>query len=98
MSRSFRLGIFVLSTLGILSVSVFLIGRQVSRFGGTYRVRSQFDNVGGLSEGLSDPLGGTTVVKLFQPVPTWNGPCQRNVPSRRPRWRYHISLPSLVMP
>lgn len=58
MSRSFRLGIFVLSTLGILSVSVFLIGRQVSRFGGTYRVRSQFDNVGGLSEGADVRVGG----------------------------------------
>ena len=58
MSRSFRLGIFVLSTLTILSVSVFLIGRQASRFGGTYRVRSEFDNVGGLSEGADVRVGG----------------------------------------
>jgi phospholipid/cholesterol/gamma-HCH transport system substrate-binding protein len=58
MSRSFRLGLFMLTTLAILAVCVFLVGRQESEFGSNYRVRSDFDNVAGLSEGADVRVGG----------------------------------------
>ena len=58
MSQSFRLGLFVLATLIILSTSVFLIGRQESKFGSSYRVRSEFANVAGLNEGADVRVGG----------------------------------------
>jgi hypothetical protein len=32
MSRSFRLGLFLLTTMAILSVCVFLVGRQALKF------------------------------------------------------------------
>jgi phospholipid/cholesterol/gamma-HCH transport system substrate-binding protein len=58
MSRSFRLGLFMLATLAILAVCVFLVGRQESEFGSNYRVRSEFDNVAGLNEGADVRVGG----------------------------------------
>src|SRR6202453_4241861 len=58
MSRSFRLGLFLLTTLAILAVCVFLVGRQESEFGSNYRLRSEFDNVAGLSEGADVRVGG----------------------------------------
>jgi phospholipid/cholesterol/gamma-HCH transport system substrate-binding protein len=59
MSRSFRLGLFILTTLAILAVCVFLVGRQESKFGANYRVRTEFANVAGLSEGADVRVGGT---------------------------------------
>ena len=53
MSRSFRLGLFMLTTLAILAACVFLVGRQESEFGSNYLVRSEFENVAGLSEALT---------------------------------------------
>lgn len=58
MSRSFRLGLFLLATLGILAACVFLVGRQQLKFGSNYRVRSEFDNVAGLNEGADVRVGG----------------------------------------
>jgi phospholipid/cholesterol/gamma-HCH transport system substrate-binding protein len=58
MSRNFRIGLFLLTTLTILAVCVFLVGRQESKFGANYRVRSEFDNVAGLSEGADVRVGG----------------------------------------
>lgn len=58
MSRSFRLGLFMLTTLAILAVCVFMVGRQETKFGANYRVRSEFANVAGLSEGADVRVGG----------------------------------------
>jgi phospholipid/cholesterol/gamma-HCH transport system substrate-binding protein len=58
MSRSFRLGLFLLTTLAILAACVFLVGRQETKFGANYLVRSDFDNVAGLSEGADVRVGG----------------------------------------
>jgi phospholipid/cholesterol/gamma-HCH transport system substrate-binding protein len=58
MSRSFRLGLFIITTLAILGTCVFLVGRQESRFGANYLVRSDFENVAGLSEGADVRVGG----------------------------------------
>lgn len=59
MSQSFRLGLFMLTTLAIFSAGVFLVGRQESKFGSNYRVRSEFENVAGLSVGADVRVGGT---------------------------------------
>jgi phospholipid/cholesterol/gamma-HCH transport system substrate-binding protein len=58
MSRSFRLGLFLLTTLAVLAVCVFLVGRQESKFGANYRIHSDFKNVAGLSEGADVRVGG----------------------------------------
>ncbi len=58
MSQSFRLGLFMLTTLAILAVCVFLVGSQASKFGSHYQVRSDFDNVSGLSDGADVRVGG----------------------------------------
>src|ERR1700679_399035 len=58
MSRSFRLGLFILITLAILATCVFLVGRQESKFGSNYVVRSEFANVAGLNEGADVQVGG----------------------------------------
>jgi phospholipid/cholesterol/gamma-HCH transport system substrate-binding protein len=58
MSRNFRLGLFLLTTLGILAVCVFLVGRQQLKFGANYRVRSEFENVSGLNDGADVRVGG----------------------------------------
>jgi phospholipid/cholesterol/gamma-HCH transport system substrate-binding protein len=58
MSSSFRLGLFLLATVAVLAVSVFLVGRQESKFGSTYLVRSDFANVAGLNEGADVRVGG----------------------------------------
>jgi phospholipid/cholesterol/gamma-HCH transport system substrate-binding protein len=48
----------LLTTLAVFAVSVFLVGRQEFKFGSNYRVRSDFDNVSGLSEGADVRVGG----------------------------------------
>lgn len=58
MSRSFRLGLFLLTTVAILSVCAFLVGRQEMKFGSNYRVRSEFDSVAGLTDGADVRVGG----------------------------------------
>lgn len=58
MSRTLRLGLFLISSLGILAICVFLVGREQLKFGGNYRVRSEFDNVAGLNEGADVRVGG----------------------------------------
>jgi len=58
MSRSFRLGLFILATLAILAVCVFVVGRQESKFGSNYTLRSDFANVSGLNEGADVRVGG----------------------------------------
>jgi phospholipid/cholesterol/gamma-HCH transport system substrate-binding protein len=58
MSRSFRLGLFMLTTLAVFAACVFLVGREESRFRSSYLVRSDFKNVAGLSEGADVRVGG----------------------------------------
>ena len=58
MSRVFRLGLFIVGTLAMLAVFVFLIGGNESRFRSTYGLKSQFQNVGGLNEGADVRVGG----------------------------------------
>ena len=58
MSRSFRLGLFLLTTLAILAACVFLVGREESKFGSNYQVRSDFQNVAGLNLGADVRVGG----------------------------------------
>jgi phospholipid/cholesterol/gamma-HCH transport system substrate-binding protein len=48
----------MLSTLGIAAVCVFLVGSRESKFGSSYLVRSNFENVAGLTEGADVRVGG----------------------------------------
>ncbi len=55
---AFRLGLFIVATLSILTVGIFLIGGNESRFARTYRVRAEFRTVAGLDTGAEVRVGG----------------------------------------
>jgi phospholipid/cholesterol/gamma-HCH transport system substrate-binding protein len=61
MSRYARLGAFVLGTLVILALGVFIIGGKESLFKPTYHVKAQFDNVVGLQAGAEVMTGGVHI-------------------------------------
>jgi phospholipid/cholesterol/gamma-HCH transport system substrate-binding protein len=58
MSQNLRVGIFIIITLAVLGVAVFLIGSRESMFRASYKVRADFDNVSGLDEGADVRVGG----------------------------------------
>jgi phospholipid/cholesterol/gamma-HCH transport system substrate-binding protein len=58
MTKEFRLGAFLLLTLGCFAVGVFLVGDRAAMFHSSYRLNTQFDNVGGLEEGAAVRIGG----------------------------------------
>ena len=58
MSRSARLGAFIVVTLAILVVGVFVIGSKQYLFSSTYQVKALFDNVAGLDAGGDVRVGG----------------------------------------
>jgi phospholipid/cholesterol/gamma-HCH transport system substrate-binding protein len=58
MSRAARLGAFILATLAILAVGVFIIGSKQYLFSSTYQLKAQFDNVEGLDAGGDVRVGG----------------------------------------
>ena len=70
MSRAARLGAFIVATLAILAVGIFIIGSKQYLFSSTYRLQAQFDNVEGLDEGGDVRVGGVhvgTVRKIVLP-------------------------------
>jgi len=58
MSRSFRLGVFIVSTLLILAGAVLWIGKKQFLFHSTYRLQAEFQNVAGLNGGAEVRVGG----------------------------------------
>jgi outer membrane protein OmpA-like peptidoglycan-associated protein len=58
MSRAFRLGIFIVTTLLILVAGVFLIGDKRLLFRHTYQLGAEFQNVAGLTNGADVQVGG----------------------------------------
>jgi phospholipid/cholesterol/gamma-HCH transport system substrate-binding protein len=70
MSKEVRLGLFIVVTLAILFAGVFLIGNTETLFKSTYRVKAEFQNVAGLSDGADVRIGGIhkgTVRKIDLP-------------------------------
>jgi len=58
MSRVARLGAFIVATLAVLAVGVFIIGSKEYLFNSTYKLKAQFDNVAGLATGADVQVGG----------------------------------------
>jgi phospholipid/cholesterol/gamma-HCH transport system substrate-binding protein len=58
MSRTARLGAFIVGTLAVLAAGVFIIGSKEYLFSSTYQLKTQFDNVAGLAEGAGVQVGG----------------------------------------
>src|SRR5208282_6449305 len=58
MARAARLGAFIVATLVILVVGVFIIGSKQYLFSSTYQLKAQFDNVAGLDVGGDVRVGG----------------------------------------
>ncbi len=71
MSRVARLGVFIVLTLTVLVVGVFIIGSKQYLFQSTYKLRAEFDNVAGLAEGADVQVGGVhsgTVTAILLPT------------------------------
>ena len=75
MSRTFRLGLFIVSTLVILGIGVFLIGDKQLLFSSTYQLKTNFKNVVGLDPGAEVLVGGVAKgsVKRIELPPTPGG-------------------------
>ena len=58
MSRAARLGAFIVTTLAILAVGIFIIGSKQYLFTSTYHLKAQFSNVVGLDAGAEVRVGG----------------------------------------
>jgi phospholipid/cholesterol/gamma-HCH transport system substrate-binding protein len=58
MSRTARLGAFIIATLAILVAGIFIIGGKQYLFSSTYQLKAQFDNVEGLDAGGDVRVGG----------------------------------------
>src|ERR1700736_479648 len=58
MSKAFALGGFIVVALLILATGIFLIGDKQFLFSSTYRLKAEFPNVAGLSEGAEVRVGG----------------------------------------
>jgi outer membrane protein OmpA-like peptidoglycan-associated protein len=58
MSTAFRVGILVVMALLFLSIGIFLIGNKDFLFSSTYRLKADFQNVGGLNDGAEVRIGG----------------------------------------
>ncbi|MGD0132393.1 MAG: MlaD family protein [Bryobacteraceae bacterium] len=58
MTKQFRLGAFLILTLGCFAVAVFLIGDRSAMFHSNYRLNAQFASVVGLEEGAPVRVGG----------------------------------------
>lgn len=70
MSRAIRLGAFIVVTLAILVIGVFIIGSKEYLFSSTYKLKTQFDNVAGLAAGADVEVGGVhsgTVLSIELP-------------------------------
>ena len=58
MSRTFRLGVFIVATMLIFAGAVFWIGEKQYLFHSTYRLQAEFQNVAGLNGGAEVRVGG----------------------------------------
>jgi outer membrane protein OmpA-like peptidoglycan-associated protein len=58
MSRTFRLGAFIVGTLSIFAAGVFLIGDKEFLFSATFPLKAEFQNVAGLTAGADVRVGG----------------------------------------
>src|ERR1700735_5613144 len=58
MSRAARLGDFIIATLAILAIGIFIIGDRQYLFSNPYQLKTQFANVVGLNEGAEVRVGG----------------------------------------
>ena len=70
MSRTARLGAFILGSLIIFGIGVFLIGDRQYLWSRTYRLHAAFDTVAGLDDGAVVRSGGVrvgTVDKILMP-------------------------------
>ena len=69
MSRTARLGAFIVTTLAILAVGTFIIGNKQYRFTSTYHLKTQFSNVVGLDVGAGVRVGGVLSRKKLRVFP-----------------------------
>jgi len=58
MSRAARLGAFIIGTLAILAIGIFIIGSKKYLFTSTYELKTNFKNVAGLAKGADILVGG----------------------------------------
>lgn len=61
MSRTARLGAFILGSLIVFSIAIFIIGERQFTFSNTYQLQSYFDDVAGLENGAPVRAGGVRI-------------------------------------
>lgn len=61
MSRSFRVGVFILATLAVLLAGILIIGGKQFFLRSTYRIQTHFQDVVGLQVGADVRVGGVHV-------------------------------------
>ena len=70
MSKTFRLGVFIVVTLLAFGAGIFWIGHMRFLFNSTYRLNAEFDNVAGLNDGAEVRVAGIhegTVARIQLP-------------------------------
>jgi phospholipid/cholesterol/gamma-HCH transport system substrate-binding protein len=70
MTRTARLGAFIVVTLAILAAGIFIIGSKKYLFSSTYKLNAQFENVAGLAAGADVQVAGVhsgTVLRIDLP-------------------------------
>jgi phospholipid/cholesterol/gamma-HCH transport system substrate-binding protein len=71
MSRAFRIGAFIVGSLAILAIGIFLVGNKKFLFSSTYRLKAPFISVEGLTAGAEVRIGGLhkgTVKRIDLPL------------------------------
>src|SRR5947209_4361243 len=58
MSRTFRVGVFVVAAMAVFAAGVFWMGNKQFLFSSTYKLYAEFQNVAGLSDGAEVRVGG----------------------------------------
>ena len=58
MSRNARVGAFIVGTLAVLALGIFIIGGKQYLFTSTYILKTNFANVAGLEAGADVQVGG----------------------------------------
>ena len=56
--NTFRLGVFIVCTLAVLTAGIFMIGSRKFTFRSTYGLKAEFQNAGGLIDGADVRVGG----------------------------------------
>jgi phospholipid/cholesterol/gamma-HCH transport system substrate-binding protein len=62
---TWKLGMFVLTGLGLFVITVYFVGKQKNLFGSTFHLKAQFKSVSGLKEGNNVRFSGINIGTVY---------------------------------